>query len=148
MAHWWPSRSGGFMPAPCSAFPMPPPCWNGTATCRRWPIWWPRPSMPTAGAPRRWRPANRTEAMSAPPEQRKDLLVECQRAFAAALAGGEASIAKTVIGDAIAAETRMQIHVDHVRGTLLDALAATFPVTRALVGEAFFAQTARAFLAH
>lgn len=73
-------------------------------------------------------------------------LLDRQREFAAALTGSLHSIAEKVIGDAIPAEGRVQVYANHFRVSLLDALAGTFPVTRALVGEAFFAQTARAFL--
>lgn len=73
-------------------------------------------------------------------------LLERQREFAAALTGSLHDIAEKVIGDAIPAEGRVQVYANHFRVSLLDALATTFPVTRALVGEAFFAQTARAFL--
>lgn len=84
--------------------------------------------------------------MSALPERQRDVLLERQREFAAALTGGSSSIAEKVIGDAIPAEGRVRVYLNHFRVSLLEALAATFPVTRALVGEAFFAQTARAFL--
>lgn len=84
--------------------------------------------------------------MSARPERGQDLLLERQRDFAAALTGGAAAVAEKVIGDAIPAEGRVQVYINHFRVSLLEALAVTFPVTRALVGEAFFAQTARAFL--
>lgn len=73
-------------------------------------------------------------------------LLERQREFAAALTGSLYTIAEKVIGDAIPAEGRVQVYANHFRVSLLEALATTFPVTRALVGEAFFAQTARAFL--
>lgn len=73
-------------------------------------------------------------------------LLERQREFADALTGSLYGIAEKVIGDAIPAEGRLQIYADRFRASLLDVLANTFPVTRGLVGEAFFAQTARAFL--
>ncbi|WP_341704319.1 DNA-binding domain-containing protein [Ferrovibrio sp.] len=73
-------------------------------------------------------------------------LLDRQREFAAALTGSLYTIAERVIGDAIPAEGRVQVYANHFRVSLLETLAATFPVTRALVGEAFFAQTARAFL--
>lgn len=74
-------------------------------------------------------------------------LLEHQQAFAAALTGDAAALTALVIGDVIPAERRVQVHIDQVQSRLLDTLAGTFPVTRALVGEAFFAQTARGFLA-
>jgi len=73
-------------------------------------------------------------------------LLDRQREFAAALTGSLYTIAEKVIGDAIPAEGRVQVYANHFRVSLLEVLASTFPVTRALVGEAFFAQTARAFL--
>lgn len=75
------------------------------------------------------------------------VLPERQRALATAMMGGVSDIAEHVIGDAIRAEQRVQVYANHFRISLLEALANTFPVTRALVGEAFFAQTARAFIA-
>lgn len=73
-------------------------------------------------------------------------LLERQREFADALTGSLHAVAEKVIGDAIPAEGRLQVYADRFRASLLDVLANTFPVTRALVGEAFFAQTARDFL--
>lgn len=73
-------------------------------------------------------------------------LLERQRELAAALTGAVPTITEKVIGDAIPAESRVQVYAHRFRIGLLEALATTFPVTRALVGEAFFAQTARAFL--
>jgi hypothetical protein len=73
-------------------------------------------------------------------------LLERQREFADALTGSLYGIAEKVIGDAIPAEGRLQVYADRFRASLLEVLADTFPVTRAMVGEAFFAQTARAFL--
>lgn len=71
---------------------------------------------------------------------------ERQRAFAAALTGTPDLAAGLVIGDGISPESRLQLHATRFRAGLLEALAQVFPVTRDLVGEAFFAQTARAFL--
>lgn len=73
-------------------------------------------------------------------------LLERQREFADALTGSLHAVAEKVIGDAIPAEGRLQIYADRFRASLLESLATVFPVTRALVGEAFFAQTARDFL--
>ncbi|MFN4163761.1 MAG: putative DNA-binding domain-containing protein [Ferrovibrio sp.] len=72
--------------------------------------------------------------------------LDLQREFAEALTGSLYTIAEKVIGDAIPAEGRLQVYANRFRAGLLDAIAATFPVTRALVGEAFFAQTARDYL--
>lgn len=74
-------------------------------------------------------------------------LLEHQQAFAAALAGEISTLAGMVIGDTIPAERRIQLHLDQAQTGLLETLATTFPVTRALVGEAFFAQMARDFIA-
>lgn len=77
-------------------------------------------------------------------------LLELQRDFAAALTGrrpeAALAIAAHAVSDAIAAEQRAQVYANHFRISLIDALAATYPVTRALVGEAFFAQAARSFV--
>lgn len=72
--------------------------------------------------------------------------LELQREFAEALTGSLYTIAEKVIGDAIPAEGRLQIYANRFRASLLETIATTFPVTRALVGEAFFAQTARDYL--
>ena len=72
--------------------------------------------------------------MSGLPERKREMLPERQREFAAALTGGYSAIAEKVIGDAIPAESRVQVYLNHFRVSLLEALAATFPVTRALVG--------------
>lgn len=77
-------------------------------------------------------------------------LLELQRDFAAALTARRPEAGQTIaahaVSDAIAAEQRAQIYANHFRISLIDALAATYPVTRALVGEAFFAQAARGFV--
>lgn len=72
--------------------------------------------------------------------------LELQRDFAAALVGRPSAIAPLVVDDAIGAAGRLQIYANHFRISLIEALAAIFPVTRALVGEAFFAQVARDFV--
>lgn len=52
-----------------------------------------------------------------------------------------------VCEDGIAAEARLAVYRSHFRITLADALAATYPVVRRLVGTDFFAAAARRFIA-
>jgi len=73
-------------------------------------------------------------------------LLELQRDFAAALVGRPSAVAARTVDDAIPATGRVQVYANHFRISLIEALATTFPVTHALVGEAFFAQAARSFV--
>ena len=74
-------------------------------------------------------------------------LRDLQAAFAAHLAGdGTGALPGGVLGDAISARARLQVHRNHVRHSLAAALAATFPTVRALVGEDFFRGLARAYV--
>ncbi|WP_428248458.1 DNA-binding domain-containing protein [Ferrovibrio sp.] len=73
-------------------------------------------------------------------------LPELQRDFAAALVGRPSAMAARVVEDAIPASARVQVYADHFRTSLIETLAAAFPVTHALVGEAFFTQAARDFV--
>ncbi len=76
-------------------------------------------------------------------------LRDLQAAFAAHLEGRDAGdLAAGVMGDSIPAAARLQVHANHVRHSLAEALAATFPTVRALVGEDFFRDLARAYVAH
>jgi hypothetical protein len=71
-------------------------------------------------------------------------LHDLQDRFAAAVIDGDASrVAESIIDDAPGAAARVGIYANHFRVTLIDALAATFPVVRQLVGEAFFQAVAR-----
>lgn len=72
-------------------------------------------------------------------------LRDLQAAFAAHLAGADVSI-DDVVGDSIPAKARLQVHRNHVRHSLADALSATFPTVRALVGADFFRGLAGAFV--
>ncbi|MGB0671690.1 MAG: putative DNA-binding domain-containing protein [Rhodospirillales bacterium] len=70
-----------------------------------------------------------------------------QRALKEALVSGEpARAAAFVRDDGLAAEERLRIHCNTFALQLVDVLATTFPAVRALVGEAFFDQEARAFI--
>lgn len=74
-------------------------------------------------------------------------LRELQRDFSAAILGGAVGpSAARVLEDRLAPEQRLQIYRNHVRISLREALAATFPVVQRLVGEAYFATAARHFI--
>jgi len=74
-------------------------------------------------------------------------LLELQRDFSRALLGGpDAAIAGVVAEDGLAPARRVQIYRNHVRITLREALAATFPVVARLVGDQYFAGAARRFI--
>lgn len=73
-------------------------------------------------------------------------LRDLQTAFAAHLGGEDrADLVDAVIGDGIAAASRLRVHRHHVRRSLEGALANTFPTVHALVGEDFFRGMAQAF---
>ncbi|MCK6453969.1 MAG: putative DNA-binding domain-containing protein [Alphaproteobacteria bacterium] len=74
-------------------------------------------------------------------------LREIQRDFSQALLGGsDQAIAGRVLHDRLAPAQRIQIYRNHVRITLGEALATTFPVVARLVGGAYFASAARRFI--
>jgi hypothetical protein len=74
-------------------------------------------------------------------------LRELQLGFAATLAGGSAdAISGLIIGNPRLAEERLGIHRNTMLAGLRTALALTYPVTAALVGDAFFTQAAHAFI--
>jgi hypothetical protein len=74
-------------------------------------------------------------------------LPEIQTAFAAALLGGETeAMTAAVVADHPGARERLGIYQNHFTLTLIEALNATFPVIRRLVGDDFFAAAARAFV--
>lgn len=71
-------------------------------------------------------------------------LRELQHRFAAAVISGDAAgIEAAVCADAPGAAARVGIYANHFRITLIEALAANFPVVRQLVGEGFFSAAAR-----
>jgi hypothetical protein len=71
-------------------------------------------------------------------------LHELQERFAAAVIDGDAcKVAGSIIDDAPGAAARLGIYVNHFRVTLIDALAATFPIVQQLVGDLFFQAAAR-----
>ena len=73
-------------------------------------------------------------------------LREVQTAFAAAILTGNAgTLPLHVAPMALGAEQRIQIYRNHFTISLIGCLSATFPVLQALVGEAFFDQSARSF---
>lgn len=65
----------------------------------------------------------------------------------ALLAADDAPLAPFLApGGAVPLARRVAVHRNTVYGTLTEALAAAFPVVRRLVGDAFFAAAARAFI--
>ena len=73
-------------------------------------------------------------------------LREIQTAFAAAILTGNAgTLPLHVAPMTLGAERRIQIYRNHFTISLTECLSATFPVLKALVGEAFFDQSARSF---
>ncbi len=73
-------------------------------------------------------------------------LAELQREFAAMLLSGDAASMATLIADNdVAAAARLRIHRNTMITALEAALAISFPVVKALVGDEFFAQAARDF---
>lgn len=74
-------------------------------------------------------------------------LREIQADFSRALLGGpEQAIADTVLGDRLSPGQRLQIYRNHLRISLRQALATTFPVIQRLVGDDYFAAVARGFI--
>ncbi|HVO17397.1 MAG TPA: DNA-binding domain-containing protein [Alphaproteobacteria bacterium] len=66
---------------------------------------------------------------------------------AASHRGASPALAAVVAGAGIAPAQRLRIHHNHLRTTLTDALAATFPTVEKLVGRDFFGAVARDFIA-
>lgn len=76
------------------------------------------------------------------------LLPSLQRHMRAAiLHGRDQAVASLVDGNGIVAGRRLAIHRNHYRLTLVDALGATYPALRQIVGDGFFTQAAREFAA-
>lgn len=74
-------------------------------------------------------------------------LLRLQSHFASAvLRGDDRAVAAMVVGDGIASERRLAIHRNHLRITLTEALAATFPALRSVVGVEAFEPAATAFV--
>jgi len=89
----------------------------------------------TAAAP----PLSKVFPMSSP--------LRLQRHFAGTmLRGSDRALASLVVPDRIAGERRLQIHRNHYRLTLTEALAATFPSLQYVLGETDFAILAAAYL--
>lgn len=73
-------------------------------------------------------------------------LHDVQTAFAdAILTGAAGSLPSLVAPLALGAERRIQVYRNHFAISLTEGLAATFPVLRALVGDAYFGRSARRF---
>jgi hypothetical protein len=74
-------------------------------------------------------------------------LSDLQARFSAAILTGDKRLAASLVrDDEVGAAERIQIYRNHYMITLSDALAATFPVVRQLVGEACFRFLARGFV--
>jgi hypothetical protein len=75
-------------------------------------------------------------------------LPELQAAFGRHLVGASSDpLLDLIAGDSISAAARLRIHRNHVRQSLVAALAATFPTVASLVGSPFFDAMAKAFVA-
>lgn len=75
------------------------------------------------------------------------MLHELQECFAAAVVDGDVrKVAESIIEDVPGASARLGIYVNHFRVTLIDALAATFPIVQQLVGNPFFQAAARRYV--
>lgn len=64
----------------------------------------------------------------------------------AVLGGDVPAICDAIASDGLPAEARLQIHRNHVRTTLTEALKATFPVVCRLVDDRFFAFAADTYI--
>ena len=74
-------------------------------------------------------------------------LADIQAAMRAAVLGGDPdALAPLIDGGGLDPAQRLSIHRNNTTVGLIEALEANFSVVRALVGEAFFAQAARAFI--
>jgi hypothetical protein len=73
-------------------------------------------------------------------------LPELQSRFAAAILLAPAVADSLVLDDRLTPAQRLQIYRNHLRITLTEALAATFPVVRRLVGPECFGWLARRFI--
>ncbi|MFO1128117.1 MAG: DNA-binding domain-containing protein [Rhodospirillales bacterium] len=74
-------------------------------------------------------------------------LHDLQRRFAAAVVESDASLlAGSIVDDVPGAKARLAIYANHYRVTLIDALAAVFPVVQELVGVPFFRAAARRYV--
>jgi hypothetical protein len=76
-------------------------------------------------------------------------LREIQLGFAAAIRDPEATggFAPQVYAGGLAPSRRLQLYRNNHFATLIEALAAVYPVVLRLVGEPFFRQTARGYVA-
>lgn len=74
-------------------------------------------------------------------------LHEIQQAFADGMRTGRVdTIASAVVSDRLRAEDRLSIYRNHYALTLTEALEATYPVVRQLVGEPFFRSIANSYI--
>jgi len=76
-------------------------------------------------------------------------LADIQDAMRTAVLGDDAgaeALSQWIDGAGLNAVQRVAIHRNNTTVSLIEALEASFPVVRALVGDAFFTQTARVFV--
>lgn len=74
-------------------------------------------------------------------------LHDLQSRFATAIIDGDTAVATGLVAeDAPGAAARLGIYLNHFRVTLIDTLAAVFPVVQALVGDPFFQAAARRYV--
>jgi hypothetical protein len=73
-------------------------------------------------------------------------LVELQARFSAALGDGDAAGLAALLAPGLDADAALAIHRGNLDARFVGALADTFPATRRLVGENFFAFAARAYV--
>jgi hypothetical protein len=78
------------------------------------------------------------------------VLRELQSDFAAALFDREAlaGLAPEVLARGLDPARRLQIYRNNLFASLTEVLAAVYPITRRLVGEAYFCQAARGYIAY
>ena len=73
-------------------------------------------------------------------------LHEIQDGVRRAVLAHDTAAARWIVSDGVDAADRLRIHHNNTFVTLIDALAAVFPVIQRLIGEDFFAFAARAFI--
>lgn len=74
-------------------------------------------------------------------------LAELQRAFTSAVLAGGEGVARHIVDGVLPGGERLSVHRNNSQILLREALADTYGAVRRLVGDDFFAGTARAFIA-
>src|SRR4051794_33381548 len=78
---------------------------------------------------------------------RWSMLRDLQQRFAAALRNGDDATLQGLVAAPAHVTGRIEIYRNTVRGSLTETLRAAFPVVERIVGAAFFAAMAQAFVA-